>query len=55
MGCTARSEENTVAVDSELTQLFANLGEAIRDVPAGPEHEALYQRFFAIIICKTRA
>jgi hypothetical protein len=36
-------------VDSELTQLLINLAEAIRKVPEGREHQALVNRFFALL------
>lgn len=36
-------------IDSELTQLLANLGDAIRNIPAGREHDLLVRRFFAVL------
>ena len=36
-------------IDSELTQLLANLGNAIRNIPAGREHDLLVKRFFAVL------
>jgi len=36
-------------VDSELTQLLINLAEAIRQVPESREHQALVNRFFALL------
>ena len=35
--------------DDQLTDRLAALAEAIRDVPDGPEHQALVNRFFALI------
>lgn len=35
--------------DTQLTQLLANLADAIREIPKGREHSALAQRFFEVI------
>ena len=38
----------SMSVD-DLTRLLMLLGDEIRDIPKGPNHDALVERFFALV------